>query len=88
MNANFQRKPKSISSFIAGFKSATTNQIDDYIDLHHSNIIKFNRNNRLWQTNYHDHIIRNKPEYFKIRNYIQNNPSDWNNDNFNNDNSE
>ena len=63
MNANFQRKPKSISSFIAGFKSATTNQIDDYIDLHHSNIIKFNRNNRLWQTNYHDHIILDQNRY-------------------------
>ena len=35
----FQRKPKSISSFVAGFKSSTINQIDDWIDA----------NNRTWQ---------------------------------------
>ena len=28
------RKPKSISSFVAGFKSAVNSKIDDYIDLH------------------------------------------------------
>jgi len=44
----FFRKPKSVSSFVAGYKSATTNNIDDYIDLHNLNIKKFNHNNRLW----------------------------------------
>jgi REP element-mobilizing transposase RayT len=70
----FQRKPKSISSFIAGYKSATINKIDDFIDLHHLDIEKFNRKNRLWQINYHDHIVRNDGEYCRIKDYIKNNP--------------
>ncbi len=67
---------------MAGYKSATTNKIDDFIDENNLQIEKFNRNNRLWQTNYHDHIIRNKTEYYKIKNYIKNNPSKWQEDKF------
>ncbi len=81
-NPVFERKPKSISSFVAGVKSATINKIDDFIDEHNLNTPKFNRNNKLWQSNYHDHIIRNKNEYFRIKNYIINNPKNWNSDNF------
>jgi len=39
---NFFRKPKSISSFIAGFKSVINSKIDDYIDEHNLDIPKFN----------------------------------------------
>ncbi len=73
-------QPKSISSFMAGFKSATTTKIDDYIDLHHLPIAKFNRKNRLWQINYHDRIIRYHREYLNIKNYIRNNPRNWDED--------
>jgi len=79
----FIRKPKSISSFVAGFKSATTNKIDNYIDNHNLNIEKFNRNNRLWQPNYYDRIIRNEDELHKTREYIINNPENWDNDKHN-----
>ncbi len=41
------RKPKSISSFIAGFKSAAIRAIDDWIDETGSAIPKFNRLNPL-----------------------------------------
>ena len=78
-----QRKPKSISSFIAGFKSATTIQIDNYIDSQNLTISKYNKENKLWQSNYYDHIVRNEEEYWKIKNYISNNPSNWENDKFN-----
>jgi len=74
----FQRKPKSISSFVAGFKSATINHIDDWIDVNNSAIRKFNRNNPLWQADYYDHIIRNETEYRKISTYITENPLNWN----------
>jgi hypothetical protein len=67
-NSIFQRKPKSISSFIAGFKSATSNEIDNFIDNNGLEISKFNKNNRLWQPNYYDRIIRNKSEYYKRKN--------------------
>ncbi len=38
-------------------------QIDNLIDVNQLKIEKFNKNNRLWQPNYYDHIIRNKNEY-------------------------
>ena len=84
----FFRKPKSISSFIAGFKSAVNTAIDNFIDEHKLNMPKFNRNNHFFQPNYHDHIIRNKDEYDRIKKYIINNPLHWNDDSFNPSNSE
>lgn len=81
----FARKPKSISSFIGGFKSAVNSKIDDYIDECNLNIPKYNRNNHFFQPNYHDHIIRNNAEYERIKNYIINNPLKWEEDKFNPD---
>ncbi|HET8810593.1 MAG TPA: hypothetical protein VFM65_10075 [Flavobacteriaceae bacterium] len=77
------RKPKSISSFIGGFKSRTITKIDDFIDDNGLTIEKYNRQNPLWQANYHDHIIRNDKSYHKIKNYIINNPANWDTDMFN-----
>ena len=78
-----QRQPKSISSFVAGFKSATIKHIDDWIDSKGLLMEKFNRNNPLWQANYHDHIIRDDFEYQRIKNYIDNNPTNWDADSLN-----
>jgi REP element-mobilizing transposase RayT len=67
------RAPKSVSSFVAGFKSATTKQIralQDKADF------------AVWQTRFHDHIIRNDDEYRRIANYIVNNPRKWVDDKF------
>jgi len=76
------RLPKSISSFVAGFKSAVNTKIDDYIDEQNLQIPKYNRNNHFFQPNYHDHIIRNHREYLNIKNYIINNPKKWGQDKF------
>ena len=57
------RLPKSISSFMAGFKSAINRKIDDYIDDNQLNIPKQNRNNHFFQSNYYDRIIRNNVEH-------------------------
>ena len=84
-NQPFIRKPKSISSFIGGFKSAVNSKIDDYIDENNLNIPKYNRNNHFFQSNYHDHIIRNEKSYQTIAEYIINNPLKWNDDKFNPD---
>ena len=35
-------------------------------------------NNKIWQRNYYEHIIRNEREYLEIIQYIQNNPLNWN----------
>jgi putative transposase len=81
--SNLVRKPKSISSFIAGFKSAINSKIDDYIDKYNLNIPKYNRNNHFFQPNYYDRIIRNDPEYWQIKKYIINNPATWSDDKLN-----
>ena len=108
------REPKSISSFVAGFKSSSINRIDDWIDAVNAQnrnggnvgdgnvgdgnvethgraslprlhgIKKFNKNNPLWQNNYHDHIIRNEMEYRRISEYIVNNPLKWDKDTLSN----
>ncbi len=77
------RLPKSISSFIAGFKSAVNTKIDDYIDEKKLLISKYNKKNHFFQPNYHDHIIRNEWEYWNIKNYIIYNPKNWENDKLN-----
>ena len=79
------RQPKSISSFVAGFKSATIKHIDDWIDLNNVRTAKFNRHNPLWQANYYDHIIKSEQEYVKISGYIVNNPLNWDMDRNKND---
>jgi REP element-mobilizing transposase RayT len=61
-------KNKSLSSFIAGFKSAATKHINKY----HNTPGK-----PLWQRNYYEHIIRNEPKLNKIQEYIINNPINW-----------
>jgi len=60
--------PKSISSFIAGFKSHATKQINEYQNT---------PGGLVWQPRFHDHVIRNNVELNRIRNYIQNNPLNW-----------
>jgi len=35
-----------------------------------------------WQPRFHDHIIRNAPEWERIQTYIENNPMNWKEDKF------
>lgn len=72
------RRSKSISSFVAGYKSAVVSAVDDFIDEQALDIPKYNRRNKFWQSNYHDHIIRNQLEYHRIAKYIRENPLKWN----------
>ena len=32
---------------------------------------------QLWQTRYHDHVVRNDADYLRIWNYIDTNPAQW-----------
>jgi len=46
-------------------------------------IIKsLNVNCIVWQRNYYEHIIRNDNSYYKIVEYIENNPERWYEDKF------
>lgn len=76
------RRPKSISSFVAGFKSAVISAVDDFIDEQALDIPKYNRRNKFWQSNYHDHIIHDQSEYHRIAKYIGDNPQKWDRDKY------
>jgi len=66
------RPPKSLSSFIAGYKSAVTSAINAILEEHGQPV--YTRKNRLWQPNYHDRIIRDRRHYMNVKRYIENNP--------------
>ncbi|MDB5226883.1 MAG: transposase [Bacteroidota bacterium] len=63
-----QRKSKSISSFISGIKSTTTKQI---------NLKRNTPFRKVWQNNYHDHIVRDENSFYNIFEYIEDNPANW-----------
>ncbi len=58
---------KSVSQIINGLKSISTKQIGFSV----------------WQRSFHDHIIRNEKEFLEICSYIDNNPTNWVNDIYN-----
>jgi putative transposase len=66
--ASLQRKPRSLSSLIAGFKSITTKRINEMRNTPCSPV---------WQGGFYDHIVRNEKDLGNIREYIFNNPSNW-----------
>ena len=61
----------TLSDIVCAFKSFTTRKcrlIDSKL--------------KVWQTSFHDHIIRNENDYLKIWNYIETNPVKWEEDCF------
>jgi len=62
------RKPRSLGSIVAGFKSAATKQINQH---------RKAPGQPVWQRNYYDRIIRNQAELNRIRQYILDNPRRW-----------
>jgi REP element-mobilizing transposase RayT len=66
--APLQRPPRSLGSFIAGFKSVVTKRI---------NILRGMPGARVWQRNYYERIIRDERALNAIRRYIIANPTRW-----------
>ncbi len=67
------RSPRSISSFVAGLKSSATKRINEF---------RNSPKTPVWQSRFHDHIIRNVDEFHRIAHYIRTNPEKWENDTF------
>lgn len=68
----------TIGDIIGAFKSLTTNEY-----IHGVKTKKFPPfEKRIWQRNYHEHIIRNEKSLETIQNYIINNPVKWQDDKF------
>lgn len=70
-DARLQQKPNSLSSCIAGFKSAVTKRI---------NLLRQNTDTPIWQRNYYESILRDEKYLAVVREYIINNPKNWPND--------
>jgi REP element-mobilizing transposase RayT len=61
-------KPKSLSSFVIGFKSASKIRIND---------VRGTPGQPLWQRNFYERVIRNDRELKATREYISLNPIRW-----------
>jgi len=65
------KKRKPLGRLIGAFKTVSTKQI---------NAIQDTPGTRLWQRNYYEHIIRNDHDLDRVREYVINNPKNWEND--------
>jgi len=65
-NATPKRKP--IGRLIGAFKTVSTKRINE---------LRGTPGISVWQRNYYEHIIRNNDELNRIRDYIANNPKQW-----------
>jgi putative transposase len=66
----------TLGDIIGAYKSLVANACLDIYKLNNETMGK------LWQRNYHEHIIRDEQSYWKISNYIINNPVNWQTDKF------
>ncbi len=64
-------QPRSLGAIVRSFKSAATRRI---------NQVRGTPGIRFWQRNYWEHIIRDEQALHRIREYIQNNPARWTED--------
>lgn len=64
-------KQYAISEMVRGFKTYSARRIND---------LREQAGTPVWQRNYYEHIIRNETELSAIREYIVNNPAQWDGD--------
>lgn len=65
----FGPQSKNLASIIRGFKAACTNRI------HSEGYLEFQ-----WQARFYEHVIRDGDDLDRIREYILDNPAEWNAD--------
>ena len=70
---NKSSKARSLSTIIGSYKSGVTRRIRNALNT---------PNSVIWQSRYHDHIIRDENELHYIRRYILYNPALWEADKF------
>jgi hypothetical protein len=61
-------RPRSLASWVSGFKSAVTSRIRKYWNKPQAAV---------WQEDYFEHVIRDEDELSGIRDYILSNPARW-----------
>ena len=60
--------PRSLGSFVRGYKSAVTVQV---------NALRGTPRLPVWQRNYYEHVVRDEADLERIRRYIDDNPRRW-----------
>ncbi|MCJ7706802.1 MAG: hypothetical protein MUO38_04200, partial [Anaerolineales bacterium] len=63
--------PRSLGSFVAGFKAGSTNRINQHRE---------SPGVPVWQRNYYEHVVRDEEDLRRIQKYIANNPLAWETD--------
>ncbi|MEK6614936.1 MAG: transposase [Bacteroidota bacterium] len=71
-------KSKTVGNIVGTYKSLVANGCLEQFKLKNPNEIM----GKLWQRNYHEHIIRDEQSYQHISDYIINNPKNWMDDKF------
>ncbi|MFH1486257.1 MAG: transposase, partial [Chloroflexota bacterium] len=66
--APLRRAPRSLASFVAGFKATVTTRINAFREMPGTPV---------WQRNYYEHVIRDTNDLDQIRQYITTNPIRW-----------
>ena len=61
-------KNHTLGVVVGSFKSTVTKRV------HEEGMFV---NERVWQRNYYEHVIRDEPDYYRILDYIENNPANW-----------
>jgi REP element-mobilizing transposase RayT len=69
--ASLRRAPRSLGSFVAGFKASVTSRAKRELNM-----------TGIWQRNYYEHIIRDEMDFNHIWDYIDTNPLHWQEDQF------
>jgi REP-associated tyrosine transposase len=69
--SHLRRNPKTLGSFIAGFKSSVTRIANQELGI-----------TKIWQRNYYEHVIRDDADWERIVLYIKDNPRKWGEDRF------
>lgn len=59
-------RPTSLPTIIRSFKTMVTRQLGVSI----------------WQTSYYEHVIRNEGDYLRVRQYMEDNPARWAEDDY------
>ncbi|MDO8524973.1 MAG: transposase, partial [Candidatus Omnitrophota bacterium] len=68
----------TLGQIIGAFKSITTNEYIRNVKI--NNWPSFNK--QFWQRNYYEHVIRNESDLTAIREYVINNPVQWEQDEY------
>jgi len=67
------KRPPSLPEIVQRFKTLTTKRYTEGVE--RAAWPPFTK--RLWQRNYHEHIIRTERSLHRLRQYIANNPAQW-----------